>query len=101
MKNKAAQQLGRLGGKVSSEAKAQAARANGAKGGRVGMYSVDSDGDTVDHSLSKAAAVTLAKQRVAAGDRGVFIRFHRASDGQRGFLNPGGGHDLTGRDWAA
>ena len=34
MKNKAAQQLGRLGGKVTSESKASAARANGKKGGR-------------------------------------------------------------------
>jgi len=34
MKNKAAQQLGRLGGKVTSEAKAIAARANGKNGGR-------------------------------------------------------------------
>lgn len=32
--NKAAQQLGRLGGKKTSEAKAAAAKANGAKGGR-------------------------------------------------------------------
>jgi len=34
MKNKAAQQLGRLGGKVSSEAKTAAVRKNGKKGGR-------------------------------------------------------------------
>lgn len=34
MKNKAAQQLGRLGGKVTSEAKAAAVRENGKKGGR-------------------------------------------------------------------
>ncbi len=34
MKNKAAQQLGRLGGKVTSEAKTAAVRENGAKGGR-------------------------------------------------------------------
>ena len=34
MKNKAAQQLGRLGGKVKSEAKSQSARENGKKGGR-------------------------------------------------------------------
>lgn len=34
MKNKAAQQLGSLGGSVKSEAKTAAARANGAKGGR-------------------------------------------------------------------
>jgi hypothetical protein len=32
--NRAAQQLGRLGGKKTSEAKAAAAKANGAKGGR-------------------------------------------------------------------
>jgi len=32
--NKAAQQLGRLGGKATSEAKAAAARANGKLGGR-------------------------------------------------------------------
>jgi len=34
MKNKAAASFGRLGGKVTSEAKATAARANGKKGGR-------------------------------------------------------------------
>ena len=32
--NKAAQKLGRLGGRKTSEAKAAAAKANGAKGGR-------------------------------------------------------------------
>jgi hypothetical protein len=34
MKNKAAQQLGRLGGLKTSKAKAAAAKANGKKGGR-------------------------------------------------------------------
>jgi hypothetical protein len=34
MKNKAAQQLGRLGGLKTSEAKKAAARENGKKGGR-------------------------------------------------------------------
>jgi hypothetical protein len=34
MKNKAAQQLGRLGGLKTSEAKAAASKANGKKGGR-------------------------------------------------------------------
>jgi hypothetical protein len=34
MKNTAAQELGKLGGSVKSEAKASAARANGANGGR-------------------------------------------------------------------
>jgi hypothetical protein len=34
MKNQAAQQLGRLGGLKTSDAKAAAAKANGKKGGR-------------------------------------------------------------------
>jgi hypothetical protein len=34
MKNKAAQQLGRLGGKKTSEAKKAASKENGKKGGR-------------------------------------------------------------------
>ena len=34
MKNKHAQQLGKLGGQVKSEAKAKAVRENGKKGGR-------------------------------------------------------------------
>lgn len=34
MKNKAAQELGRLGGKAKTEAKTQASRTNGAAGGR-------------------------------------------------------------------
>lgn len=38
MKNKAAQQLGRLGGSKKSEAKTATARANGAKGGRPNLF---------------------------------------------------------------
>lgn len=38
MKNKAAQQLGRLGGIVTSEAKAEAVRENGKLGGRPAEY---------------------------------------------------------------
>ena len=34
MKNKAAQQLGKLGGQAKSEAKARTAKENGKKGGR-------------------------------------------------------------------
>ena len=38
MKNKAAQSLGRLGGRAKSEAKTETARANGAKGGRPKLF---------------------------------------------------------------
>lgn len=45
MKNNAAQQLGRLGGKVSSEAKTAAVRENGKLGGRPRKFQV---GDRVE-----------------------------------------------------
>lgn len=41
MSNKAAQQLGRLGGKSTSETKSTAARKNGASGGRIPALSGD------------------------------------------------------------
>ena len=44
MKNKAAQSLGRLGGRAKSEAKASAVRANGALGGRP-AFGIENTGD--------------------------------------------------------
>lgn len=41
--NKAAQQLGRLGGKTKTEAKSEAAKKNGAKGGRPRIWFFDGD----------------------------------------------------------
>jgi hypothetical protein len=105
MKNKAAQQLGRLGGKAKTEAKASAARANGAAGGRPGMYSVlirrewGEDEYQAD-SLSKSAAADMAKGLVAAGESGIYVEFFRTSDGQRGYLNADGNHNINGEDWS-
>jgi hypothetical protein len=101
MKNKAAQQLGRLGGKSKTEAKTSAARTNGAAGGRPGMYSVMQDGDMVHHSISATQARNEALALVDAGKTGVFVTFYRKQDGQRGYLNRNREHALTGVDWSA
>lgn len=105
MKNKAAQQLGRLGGHAKTDAKTFARRANGAAGGRPGMYSVLLSmewGEEIYQKtgISKADAKAMATALVASGKSGVFVDFFRASDGQRGFLNRGGSHSITGEDWA-
>lgn len=56
MKNKAAQELGRLGGQTTTEAKATAARTNGALGGRPAR--IQCDGKTVDVPQSVLAEIT-------------------------------------------
>ena len=106
MKNKAAQSLGRLGGKAKTEAKTSAARANGAAGGRPGMYSVtESSGSAPpfchEVKLSKSAATALAERLASKGRSGIYVEFFRASDGQRGYLNPDGDHSITGEPWTA
>ena len=106
MKNKAAQSLGRLGGKAKTEAKTSAARANGAAGGRPGMYSVtESSGFAPpfchEVKLSKGAATALAERLASKGRSGIYVEFFRASDGQRGYLNQDGDHSITGEAWTA
>ena len=101
----AAAALGRKGGSAKSEAKTAAVRANGAKGGRPGMYSVILSmewGEDIyqDTGLSKVDAKAMALALVASGKSGVFVDFFRASDGQRGYLNADGNHSITGKDWA-
>jgi hypothetical protein len=106
MRNKAAQQLGRLGGKAKTEAKTTAARANGAGGGRPGMYSVtESTGSAPpfchEVKLSKSAATELAERLASKGRSGIYVEFCRASDGQRGYLNQNRDHSITGEAWTA
>jgi hypothetical protein len=100
----AAAALGRKGGSAKSEAKTAAVRANGAKGGRPGMYSVTyrtEMGESIiaDHNLPKYIAIDLAKKLVDQGKEGVFVEFFRRSDHQRGYLNQDGNHDINGRAW--
>lgn len=54
------------------------------------------------HGLSKRQAVRLAKELADTSDKDtlVFVEWSRASDGQRGFLNPDGNHSVTGESWS-
>lgn len=104
MKNKAAQQLGRKGGKASSESKAAAARKNGAKGGRPGVYSViqsteQGDEKLLGYRMHKGPAVALAEKHAGKGDKGIVVSFFRKNDGQTVYLNQDGNHAITGEFW--
>ncbi len=104
MKNKAAQELGRKGGKAKTDAKSVASRINGIMGGRPGMYSVTQcsagrEQVTHGHALSKVSATILANALLNKGIVGIFVVFRRQTDGQEGYLNQGGGHDITGTEW--
>ena len=81
MKNKAAQSLGRLGGSKTSPAKADAARANGAKGGRPPF------GGAADRATA-AAADPAHKDSVSAyhatGETGNFAAWNNAFNKARG-----------------
>lgn len=55
-------------------------------------------GDDYHPSLSKRAAVKLAKELTQDGNQ-VYISWYRSSDGQHGYLNPGGNHAITGYPW--
>ena len=72
MKNPAAVALGKIGGASKSEAKGQAAKANGAKGGRprtslyaVQVYNADTDAWEYVHPspMSREAATTEVKRQ--------------------------------------
>lgn len=92
-------------GSIRTEAKAVAARENGRKGGRPGMYTVTlhgSDGEITDSwpGLTKRAAIALAQETAAFNPTcAVFIEWFRRSDGQHGYLNPSGDHEITGHTW--
>jgi len=48
--------------------------------------------------VAEKAALEMCKKY--PGHR-VFVSWFRASDGQTGYLNPGGNHGITGHDWNA
>lgn len=91
-------------GSIRSEKKAASSRENGKKGGRPGMYTVtltDEGGDTDSWpNLTKREAIRLAKETAAFNPTcAVFIEWFRKSDGQHGYLNPSGDHEVTGHVW--
>lgn len=53
-------------------------------------------------NLSKTKAVKEARRMAAdpaTANNLVFITWFRKSDGQHGYLNPDGNHDITGKSW--
>lgn len=50
------------------------------------------------HDLSKTEAVKAAKKE-SGQKKQVFIFWGRASDGQHGYLNPDGNHEIVGKSW--
>lgn len=49
--------------------------------------------------LSKTEAVKKARELALLTDIQVFVTWHRAADGQTGYLNSDGNHDITGKAW--
>lgn len=54
----------------------------------------------VAEGLSKKEAVAKATE-MAASTSGITVEFFRKSDGQHGYLNQDGSHDVTGKHWSA
>jgi len=52
---------------------------------------------SLGEELTEKEAVALAEKHADKGH--VFVRFYRQSDGQVGYLNPDGNHDITGKAW--
>ena len=49
---------------------------------------------------SKTEAIKIAKKYAVKYPKSqIFISFSRANDGQRGYLNQDGSHDITGAAW--
>jgi predicted DNA-binding protein len=63
---------------------------------------VKRNGDTISETpgYTQSQAVREAKSEAVANPGcHVFITWFRQSDGQRGYLNPGGNHEITGLAW--
>jgi len=52
--------------------------------------------NTLWHDLTKKQAVVKAKTLAKHTDGNIYVEWYRASDGQRGYLNPDGSHAITG-----
>lgn len=61
-------------------------------------YSIQIDGNTVYSDLNRKEATEIAK-REAEQDKHVLVTWFRKSDGQLGYLNRDGNHDITGKAW--
>lgn len=52
--------------------------------------------------LSKKEAIEIAKKEANRSENSkyqIYVTWFRSSDGQKGYLNPNGDHDITGKAW--
>lgn len=47
----------------------------------------------------KAEAISIAKNTTDDPSIRTYVTFYRASDGQKGYVNPNGDYELYGVDW--
>ena len=63
-------------------------------------YTVTADSEMVETGLSKKEAIKLANESIVKyPDDEIHVEFYRSSDGQHGYLNQGGNHEITGKAW--
>lgn len=91
-------------GAIRSPKKSASSRENGKLGGRPGMYTIEiatiNGEDYPETGLTKSAAITAARKYAEKyPQKRIFISWFRGSDGQHGYLNPDGNHDITGEAW--
>jgi hypothetical protein len=51
------------------------------------------------NNLTKRAAASRAKAEAEDSSNQVYVTFYRAADGQHGYLNRDGNHEITGKMW--
>ena len=61
-------------------------------------YDIEINGETeyVDMSLTEAKKLAI---KCAKNNDDVYITWYRRSDGQHGYLNPSGNHEIIGKPW--
>jgi hypothetical protein len=67
----------------------------------VEVYNTCELGDVLDATytdLKLREAIKTAKAN-ADSDKHIYITWHRASDGQKGYYNPSGDHTINGCSW--
>lgn len=66
--------------------------------------SIERAGQTIGgyDDLTQKEAMATAKEESAKTENeynSIFITWFRPSDGQHGYLNPSGDHEITGKNW--
>jgi len=65
---------------------------------------VTKHGETIESEWvngQRNAKATAREYAAQYPDHQIYVTWFRSSDGQHGYLNPNGDHDITGRPWSA